>query len=91
MALVKYTGLFPEVELAETGQVVSQGETIDVAADVAARLCLADGWERADTGPLEQRTKTDLLALAEKRGIEGRASMSKDELIAALRGPEGDD
>ncbi len=36
-------------------------------------------------GRLEDRTKDDLLDEARKIGIEGRSSMTKDELIEAIR------
>jgi len=36
--------------------------------------------------PYEKQTKDELLELAAAREVEGRSSMSKAELIAALRG-----
>lgn len=40
----------------------------------------------AGTGPYEERTVEELRERARELGIEGRASMTKDELIKALRG-----
>jgi Rho termination factor, N-terminal domain len=41
--------------------------------------------EQAQTGPYEERTVEELQERARELGIEGRASMTKDELIKALR------
>jgi hypothetical protein len=41
--------------------------------------------EAPQTGPYEERTVEELRERAEEVGIEGRASMTKDELIASLR------
>jgi hypothetical protein len=35
--------------------------------------------------PYEERTKEDLMELAQERDISGRSDMTKDELIDALR------
>jgi hypothetical protein len=56
----------------------------------AARI--ANAGSRSETGSkggkagsYEDRTKDDLMQQAKKVGIEGRSSMSKQELISALR------
>ena len=43
------------------------------------------GAKAPQTGPYEERTVEELQERAEEVGIEGRASMTKDELIASLR------
>src|SRR5512133_2350890 len=43
------------------------------------------GAEAPQTGPYEERTVEELRERAKEVGIEGRASMTKDELIASLR------
>ena len=45
MPYVTYTGPHSEVEIADTGQVVRQGEPVEVDADLAARLTeQASNW-----------------------------------------------
>jgi Rho termination factor-like protein len=43
------------------------------------------GAKAPQTGPYEERTVEELQERAKELGIEGRASMTKDELIASLR------
>lgn len=50
-------------------------------ATQAARQVLED----KDGRPYESRSRDELYDLAAERGIEGRSSMRKEELIAALR------
>lgn len=53
----------------------------------AARIAnaQANGSIDHDSQPLEERTKDALYEEAQEIGIAGRSSMTKDELIAAIR------
>jgi Rho termination factor-like protein len=54
-------------------------------AQVRTRPAKAPATRRRTTTPYEQRTLEQLQERATELGIEGRASMAKDELITALR------
>jgi Rho termination factor, N-terminal domain len=54
-------------------------------AQVRTRPAKAPGSRRRMPTPYEERTVEELQERAEELGIQGRASMTKDELIASLR------
>ena len=54
-------------------------------AQVRTRPAKAAGSRRRMSTPYEERTLEELQERAKELGIEGRASMTKDELITALR------
>jgi hypothetical protein len=44
---IKYIGGFPEVEIADTGQIVEQGKTVEVDDDLGKSLIeQSDNWEK---------------------------------------------
>lgn len=53
----------------------------------SARISNSEGASKrgGKAGTYEDRTKADLYTEAKKVGIKGRSSMSKDQLIKALR------
>lgn len=75
------------------------GKSKERAKEIAARTVNKERRQRGETKsgkkrtegtgnpnlPLEERTKDELYNRAKDLDIEGRSSMSKDELIAAIR------
>lgn len=49
MPHVVYTGPHDEVEIADTGQVVRQGESVEVDSDLAGSLLAQDVWAKPAT------------------------------------------
>ena len=64
-------------------ELLEQGQPVEKAARIANAK--AAGTLKHDSTKLEDRTKADLYEEAQKIGIEGRSSMSKDELVKAIR------
>lgn len=66
------------------GDLRKEGMTKEKAARIANAK--AAGTLDHESTPLEDRSKEDLYDEAKKIGIEGRSTMSKDELVKAIRG-----
>jgi hypothetical protein len=62
----------------------SHGASPEKAARIANARA-AGTIEHRGGGTLEDRTKAELLDEARKIGIAGRSTMTKDELVAAIR------
>lgn len=58
-----------------------------MSKEKAARIANSNGASErgGEASPYEERTKEELLERAREIGVDGRSSMSKDELIDALR------
>lgn len=69
-----------------TGLIDSAIDSLEGAVETAERT-VADVSDVSDagSGPYESRTKAELLERAKELGIEGRSTMSKPQLIRALR------
>lgn len=80
----------PSVKDDETYEALRrEGESKEKAARIANA---GAGWSRSSVGrkggqapSYDEWTKQDLMGRAKELGIDGRSSMSKDELIEALR------
>lgn len=48
---VRYLGPYSQVEIASTGQVAVQGESVDVEAKIARALCRQSSWEKVESKP----------------------------------------
>lgn len=77
---VTYTGPFPAVVIADTGQTAKRGQAIDVRDDVAARLCDQDTWT-ASSVPARNAPKRAWLDAAAAAGHTDLDDLTKDELI----------
>jgi iron-sulfur cluster repair protein YtfE (RIC family) len=61
-------------------------EQIDALAETLTEAKRAAGMNGDDAAALEEASKDELLQMAKERGIEGRTSMTKKELIDVLSG-----
>lgn len=78
-------GLTPrERQHAEAAARLEEGKRL--RAERAERIAQGLPAEEHRQVVLDELTKDELLKYAQHAGIEGRSSMSKDELIAALSG-----
>ena len=75
----------PEVYEALRDDGASKEKAARIANAAARDGRSAVGERGGDSDSYEDRTKDDLMKRAAELGIEGRSSMSKDELIDALR------
>ena len=79
----------PSIKDDETYEaLLEQGASKEKAARIANAQASEDMDPSAKGGkapPYEEWTKDDLYARAQELDVDGRSSMSKDELIAALR------
>jgi hypothetical protein len=62
-----------------------QGASKEKAARIANTDATAAGKRGGSSPPYEEWTKDELYGRAQEIGIEGRSTMTKDELIDALR------
>ena len=74
-----------EEQLGSADQVVEDARRAEGAlADEAARAVRAE-QEQQPPAPLNERTKAELVELAQPLQIEGASRMTKDELVRAVR------
>jgi hypothetical protein len=74
---------------AAAGQATAQARRVADAAEGEAEALLDDAADAIDPDtPLEGLTKEELYERAQDRDIEGRSTMSKRELVSALRADE---
>lgn len=70
-----------------SGSETSAGEKKSARSDSAKRAAKSrEGHSRASSTSLESQTKASLLKEARSKDIKGRSTMTKAELVAALRG-----